>query len=84
MKYVVFNSGEVEDQYPTHYLLTDKAFEEYLPNSHAQIGAGNDWQITSPFVAAPFEHAIRYAIPETSSSSDGNSLAPPRSFMDGR
>ncbi|XP_030455602.1 protein SAR DEFICIENT 1-like [Syzygium oleosum] len=76
--------GEVEDQYPTHYLLTDKAFEEYLPNNHAQIGAGNDWQITSPFVAAPFEHAIRYSIPETSSSSDGNSLAPPRSFMDGR
>ncbi|KAL3748806.1 hypothetical protein ACJRO7_009960 [Eucalyptus globulus] len=77
--------GEVEDQCPTHYHLVDKAFGEFLPTSHhAQLGASNDWQIISAFPATPFEHAIRYnGIPETSSSSDGNSLAPPRSFMDG-
>ncbi|XP_030534284.1 protein SAR DEFICIENT 1-like [Rhodamnia argentea] len=77
--------GEMEDPCPTHYHLADKAFGEYLPSNHAQVGASNDWQITSAFGTAPFEHSIRYhSIQETSSSSDGNGLAPPRSFMDGR
>ncbi|KAF8037741.1 hypothetical protein BT93_B0546 [Corymbia citriodora subsp. variegata] len=76
--------GEVEDQYSTHYHLADKAYEEFQPNNHVQIGAGADWQITSAFVTTPFENPIRYSIPEASSSSDGNSLAPPRPFMDGR
>ncbi|XP_010032156.2 protein SAR DEFICIENT 1 isoform X1 [Eucalyptus grandis] len=76
--------GEVEDQYPTHYQLTDKAFEDYPPTNHVQIGAGADWQINPAFVNTTFEHAIRYSIPEASSSSNINNLAPPRSFMDGR
>ncbi|XP_030455603.1 protein SAR DEFICIENT 1-like [Syzygium oleosum] len=75
--------GEMENRCPTQYHLANKAFEEYLP--HAQLGASNDWQITtSTFVTTPFEHTIGYSsMPETSSSSDGNSLAPPRCFMDG-
>ncbi|KAF8037740.1 hypothetical protein BT93_B0545 [Corymbia citriodora subsp. variegata] len=76
--------GEMEGHCPTHYNVEDKAFGEFLPSHPAQLGASNDWQISSAFPATPFEQAIGYnSIPETSSSDDGNSLALPRSFMDG-